>query len=64
MDFHPEARSVADVPIVNAIDAANYKQALKLVEKRLAKKADDYLYVSPTIPLFSLAFDQVTRLYH
>jgi hypothetical protein len=34
-----------DVPIWNAIEAKNYKQALKLVDKRLAKRATDYLEV-------------------
>lgn len=34
-----------DVPIWNAIGAKNFKQALKLVDKRLAKKATDYLEV-------------------
>ncbi|CAG8961090.1 hypothetical protein HYFRA_00002633 [Hymenoscyphus fraxineus] len=32
-----------DAPIWNAIEASNYKQALKLVDKRLAKKPSDYL---------------------
>ncbi|CZR50694.1 uncharacterized protein PAC_00568 [Phialocephala subalpina] len=32
-----------DVPIWNAVEAKNYKQALKLVDKRLAKKPTDYL---------------------
>lgn len=36
----------ADVPIWNAIEARNYKQALKLVDKRLSKKPTDYLEVS------------------
>lgn len=34
-----------DVPIWNAIEAKNYKQALKLVDKRLSKRATDYLEV-------------------
>ena len=34
-----------DVPIWNAIEANNFKQALKLVDKRLAKKPTDYLQV-------------------
>jgi N-terminal acetyltransferase B complex non-catalytic subunit len=34
-----------DAPIWNAIEAGNYKQALKLVDKRLAKKPSDYLEV-------------------
>jgi hypothetical protein len=36
-----------DAPIWNAIEASNYKQALKLVDKRLAKKPTDYLEVCP-----------------
>jgi len=34
-----------DIPIWNAIEANNFKQALKLVEKRLQKKPSDYLEV-------------------
>lgn len=34
-----------DAPIWNAIEANNFKQALKLVDKRLAKKRTDYLEV-------------------
>lgn len=34
-----------DVPIWNAIEAKNYKQALKLVDKRLGKRTTDYLEV-------------------
>ena len=34
-----------DAPIWNAIEANNYKQALKLVDKRLSKKPTDYLEV-------------------
>ena len=34
-----------DIPIWNAIEANNFKQALKLVDKRLAKKPTDYLQV-------------------
>ncbi|KAG9236907.1 N-acetyltransferase B complex non catalytic subunit-domain-containing protein [Amylocarpus encephaloides] len=36
-------RDRQDAPIWNAIEAGNYKQALKLVDKRLAKKQTDYL---------------------
>lgn len=56
----PEARDRLDQPIINAIEAKNYKQALKLVEKRLAKKpADEYLQVgcisySPGFPCNAL----------
>lgn len=39
-------RDRQDAPIWNAIEASNYKQALKLVDKRLAKKSTDYLEVS------------------
>jgi hypothetical protein len=38
-------RDRQDVPIWNALEAKNFKQALKLVEKRLAKKSTDYLEV-------------------
>jgi hypothetical protein len=41
-----EARDRQDVPIWNAIEAKDFKQALKLVEKRIAKKADEYFLVS------------------
>lgn len=34
-----------DIPIWNAIEANNFKQALKLVDKRLAKKPTEYLQV-------------------
>jgi hypothetical protein len=34
-----------DIPIWNAIEANNFKQALKLVDKRLTKKPTDYLQV-------------------
>lgn len=34
-----------DIPIWNAIEANNLKQALKLVDKRLSKKPTDYLEV-------------------
>lgn len=34
-----------DVPIWNAIEAGNFKQALKLVDKRLLKKPTEYLQV-------------------
>ena len=52
-------RDRQDLPIWNAIEANNFKQALKLVDKRLAKKQTDYLEVSvdrqdldPCCPLF------------
>jgi hypothetical protein len=38
-------RDRQDAPIWNAIEANNFKQALKLVDKRLAKKRTDYLEV-------------------
>jgi len=44
--FIPEARTQAHVPICNAIEAEDFKQALKLVDKRLAKSNDSYLVVS------------------
>lgn len=34
-----------DVPIWNAVEAGNFKQALKLVDKRLAKKRTPHLEV-------------------
>ncbi|KAF8863346.1 hypothetical protein BDZ45DRAFT_583867 [Acephala macrosclerotiorum] len=47
-----------DVPIWNAVEAKNYKQALKLVDKRLAKKPTDYLeavkiYIRSLLPQVS-----------
>ncbi|TVY35438.1 N-alpha-acetyltransferase 25,NatB auxiliary subunit [Lachnellula occidentalis] len=47
-----------DAPIWNAIDASNFKQALKLVDKRLAKKRSDYLealkvYIRSRSPLLA-----------
>lgn len=41
----PDARDRLDQPIFNAIEAKNLKQALKLVDKRLAKKPDEFLQV-------------------
>jgi hypothetical protein len=38
-----------DAPIWNAIEASNFKQALKLVDKRLAKKRTPHLEVSLTM---------------
>lgn len=38
-----------DAPIWNAIDAKNYKQALNLVNKRIAKNPSEYLEVSASI---------------
>jgi len=43
-DLGPRDR--LDIPIWNAIDAHNFKQALKYVDKRLAKKPSEYLDVS------------------
>ncbi|RQM06867.1 hypothetical protein DH86_00000004 [Scytalidium sp. 3C] len=42
------ARDRQDVPILQAIDAKNYKQATRLIDKRLAKKPTDYLESSGT----------------
>jgi hypothetical protein len=53
MDFVPDPREVADSPICNAIERKDFKQALKLVEKRISKKpADGYLAVSSFSQLF------------
>jgi hypothetical protein len=41
-----QLRERQDAPIWNAIEANNFKQALKLVDKRLAKRHTDYLEVS------------------
>lgn len=41
-----------DLPIWNAIEASNFKQALKLVDKRLSKKRTDHLEVSSRLPYF------------
>ncbi|KAE9381361.1 hypothetical protein N431DRAFT_424923 [Stipitochalara longipes BDJ] len=38
-----QLRAAQDAPIWNAIEANNFKQALKLVDKRLAKRHTDYL---------------------
>lgn len=43
---HHEGRPAGEQAIFNAIDAGNYKQALKLVDKRLGKKPDEFLQVS------------------
>ncbi len=46
-EWVPEALGTQHVPIVNSIDHGDYKQALKLVTKRLQKKTDDtYFRVS------------------
>ncbi|KFY28541.1 hypothetical protein V493_02880 [Pseudogymnoascus sp. VKM F-4281 (FW-2241)] len=42
-DFYPDARTQQHVPICNAIEAGDFRQALKLVDKRLAKSSDTYL---------------------
>jgi N-terminal acetyltransferase B complex non-catalytic subunit len=60
-----QLRTTQDAPIWNAIEANNFKQALKLVDKRLAKRHTDYLEVSgtPIEPFCSLgasrAFDRM-----
>ncbi|ELR02124.1 hypothetical protein VC83_06962 [Pseudogymnoascus destructans] len=41
--FFPDPRTQQHVPICNAIEAGDFRQALKLVEKRLAKTSDTYL---------------------
>ncbi|KFZ13020.1 hypothetical protein V502_06820 [Pseudogymnoascus sp. VKM F-4520 (FW-2644)] len=41
--FYPDARTQQHVPICNAIEAGDFRQALKLVDKRLAKTSDTYL---------------------
>jgi hypothetical protein len=45
-DFVPDPRDRLEAPICKAIEAKDYKQALKLVEKRLARGSDSYLQVS------------------
>jgi N-terminal acetyltransferase B complex non-catalytic subunit len=45
MAEHNFVKDRQDVPIWNAIEANNLKQALKLVDKRLAKRPTDYLEV-------------------
>lgn len=44
--FYPNALTQQHVPICNAIEAGDFRQALKLVDKRLAKNSDTYLLVS------------------
>lgn len=44
--FYPDPRTQQHVPICNAIEAGDFRQALKLVDKRLAKTSDTYLLVS------------------
>jgi N-terminal acetyltransferase B complex non-catalytic subunit len=46
-------RERQDAAIWNAIEAENFKQALKLVDKRLAKKHTDYLEVSRYVRTYS-----------
>ena len=46
-----------DGPIWNAIEANNFKQALKLVDKRLAKKHTEYLEVSSRPAYTGLVFE-------
>jgi hypothetical protein len=41
-----QLRAAQDAAIWNAIEANNFKQALKLVDKRLSKKHTDHLEVS------------------
>jgi hypothetical protein len=45
-DFLPEPRDRLDGPICKSIESKDFKQALKLVDKRLAKNSTDpYLLV-------------------
>lgn len=46
--FVPQPRDRLEAPICNAIEAKDFKQALKLVEKRLTKSSDPYLKVCST----------------
>jgi N-terminal acetyltransferase B complex non-catalytic subunit len=45
MAFSGGPKDRLDVPIWNSIEANNFKQALKLVDKRLSKKPTEYLQV-------------------
>jgi hypothetical protein len=54
MADHNFVKDRQDIAIWNAIDANNFKQALKLVDKRLAKKHTDYLEVRDDARLSSL----------
>jgi len=38
-------RDQQDVPIWNAIEVKNYKQAIKVIDKRIKKKSSEYLEV-------------------
>lgn len=58
-DIGPRDRQ--DLPIWNAIEANNFKQALKLVDKRLAKKQSDYLEVCYDNYVFS-QWDHITLI--
>ncbi|KFY06783.1 hypothetical protein V492_07759 [Pseudogymnoascus sp. VKM F-4246] len=42
-NFYPDALTQQHVPICNSIEAGDFRQALKLVDKRLAKSNDTYL---------------------
>ena len=52
-----QLRDRQDGPIWNAIEANNFKQALKLVDKRLAKKHTEYLEVSSRPAYTGLVFE-------
>jgi N-terminal acetyltransferase B complex non-catalytic subunit len=45
MASHNAVKDRQDMPIWNAIEANNFKQALKLVDKRLTKRPTEYLQV-------------------
>jgi N-terminal acetyltransferase B complex non-catalytic subunit len=45
MASHNPVKDRQDIPIWNAIEANNFKQALNLVDKRLAKRPTEYLQV-------------------
>lgn len=45
VDFVPEPRERLEAPICKAIESRDFKQALKFVDKRLAKNSDPYLLV-------------------
>ena len=44
-DFVPEPRDRLEAPICKAIESKDFKQALKLVDKRLTKNSDFHLQV-------------------
>ena len=58
-DFVPDPRDRLEAPICKAIESKDFKQALKLVEKRLAKSSDSYLQACNQLFVFYALLRQI-----